>query len=696
MAKKKRADVSAVEVGRLTRREAEAEAARLKHDINYHNMCYYVLDSPVVTDAEYDRLMKRLEELEGRYPALVTPDSPTQRVGAAPAEGFGTVEHTVPMLSLENAKSAAEVTKFDERIKRDLKKSPGERIEYVAEPKMDGAAVELVYDNGIFTKGSTRGDGVTGEDVTENLRTVRSIPLALVRAFKGKRGLAKPPGYIEIRGEVFLPLASFAALNRTRLEKGEPPFANPRNAAAGSLRQLDPRVTASRPLDIFCYGVGSVEGPKFTTHYQTLEYIKALGLKVNPLVKAVHGVEEVLRYHEEVEKKRAGLDYDIDGVVIKVNSLALQERLGARTRNPRWAVAYKFAPRQESTRVRDIVAGVGRTGALTPVALLEPVVVGGVTIERVTLHNEDEVARKDVRIGDTVVVERAGDVIPEVAYVVKEKRPGGTKPFTMPEECPECGSRVEKVGAIHYCTGRLACPAQLKGTIRHFASKRAMDIEGVGGMHVDQFVEKGLIRDVADLYRLKERRDEVMALERWAEKSVDNLLGAIEESKGTTLERLIYALGIRGVGEHMARVLAAHFGSLKRLGEATAEELMDIREVGPETAASVVEFFGEPHNIDVIRKLEEAGVRYEKKEVEEKPKGRLAGRVFLFTGTLKGLTRDEARDLVEALGGETATSVSRRVDYVVAGKEPGSKLVKAEKLGLAVIDEKKFKRLLKK
>lgn len=661
--------------------EAKREIERLREEINFHNYRYYALDSPVVTDAEYDRLMRALEELERKFPQFITTDSPTQRVGAEPLSAFGTIRHSIPMLSLNNAFTRDEVIEFDARIKRFLKLEGPASIEYAAEPKMDGLAVELVYRDGIFIKGSTRGDGVVGEDVSQNIRTIRTVPLRLA---------GKPPGYIEIRGEVFLPLESFKRLNKEKGAKGEPLFANPRNAAAGSLRQLNPRITASRPLDMFCYGIGSVEGVVLKTHFESLQLIKSLGLKVNPFARVVKGVEEALRYHDELEGKREGLDYELDGVVLKVNDLLLQKKLGVLTRSPRWALAYKFVPKQESTRVRDILVGVGRTGALTPVAVLEPVSVGGVTIERATLHNLDEVERKDVRPGDTVVVQRAGDVIPEVLEVLKDKRPPGTKPFRMPGTCPECGSTVEKIGAIHFCTGGLLCPAQLKESIRHFASKRAMDIEGLGEMHVERFVTAGLLRDVADIYFLT--KEKLLSLERWAERSADNLIQNIGSSKSPTLERLIYALGVKGVGEHMARVLAKRFGSLDNLMNADEEELRDIPDVGPETARSIIDFFRERHNRDVIEKLKRSGVAFPEGRPEEK--GPLAGKVFLFTGALRSFTRDEAKDIVESAGAEASNSVSKKVDYVVAGEEPGSKLEKARAMGLKIITEDEFKNMV--
>jgi DNA ligase (NAD+) len=605
-------------------KKARKEIERLCEEINYHNYCYYILDSPIIPDAEFDRLMRKLQSLEARYPQLVTPDSPTQRVGAEPLKEFGTVKHTIPMLSLDNALDEVEAREFDDRVKRLLKTDRA--MEYVSEPKMDGIAVELTYEKGVLTRGSTRGDGYKGEDVTQNLKTVKSIPL---RLSPYKKKALKAPKRLEVRGEVFIPVKSFIELNREREKTGEPQFANPRNAAAGSLRQLDPRITASRPLDIFCYGIGTVEGKTFSTHMETLEFLKNMGLKVNPNIEVIKGIDGVITYHNKLEQRRERLGYEVDGIVVKVNSLKLRERLGVLTRSPRWALAYKFAPRQETTRIMDIRVGVGRTGALTPVAYLQPVEVGGVTIERATLHNQDEIDRKDVRIGDAVVVQRAGDVIPEVVSVVKEKRTGREKTFEMPGKCPQCGARVERTGAIHFCTGGLSCPAQLKETIRHFVTKRAMDIEGLGGKHIDQFVESGLIRDVADIYSLKKAA--IVGLERWADKSVENLLDAIERSKTPTLERLIFALGIRGVGEHMATLLADEFGALSALMTANVEELLKIHEVGPETAGSIVDFFSEPHNRKVIKKLENSGVVFPGKK--RKRKGRLVGKSFLFTGS---------------------------------------------------------------
>ncbi len=687
----------------LDEKSAIKELEKLREEINYHNHRYYILDSPVISDAEYDRLFKRLQEIEKTFPHLVTPDSPTQRVGAKPLEEFKTIAHTIPMLSLNNANTIEDTREFNERVKRFLETK--EEIEYVAEPKMDGLAIELVYVDGLFTAGSTRGDGYTGEDVTFNLKTVKSIPLRLLHKTKekvkaeveGGKTLPLPiPIRLEVRGEVFIPIKEFEKLNKLREENGEPAFANPRNAAAGSIRQLDSKITAARPLDIYCYGIGVMKGAKFKTHWDILHAIKNWGLKVNPFIKICKGIDEVVKYHKDMEKKRDEIPYELDGVVVKVNSLDLQDRLGILTRSPRWAVAYKFKARQETTRVKDIKVGVGRTGALTPVAVLEPVEVGGVTIERATLHNQDEVDRKDVRIGDTVVVQRAGDVIPEVVMVIKNKRSGKEKPFKLPDKCPLCGSAVIKEGALHRCTGGLSCPAQLKEGIRHFASKRAMNIEGLGDRHIDQFVEKGVIKDIADLYLLK--KENIAELERWADKSAQNLLEQIEKSKNSTFSRLIYALGIRQVGEHMAKVLSENFSSVDELMEASYERLMEIHEIGPETAESIVTFFKEGHNRRVIEKMKNAGVKTEgigyRSKGQEKPK--FKDKQFVLTGTLSGWTREEANGLIENLGGRVTSSVRKNTDYVIVGAEPGSKYDKALELGIKILSEEEFKDLLDK
>jgi len=672
----------------MVKGETEEAAAReiksLRETIERHNYSYYILDNPEVTDAEYDRLMRRLEALEGKFPALITPDSPTQRVGARPGEAFGTVSHSLPMLSLANAFTPEEVRRFDERVKKILQLPPDYLVEYAAEPKMDGLAVELVYEKGLLIRAATRGDGLTGEVVTDNIRTIKSIPLRL-RPRKGA-----PPARLEARGEVIMPLGSFRRLNKEQEADGKAPFANPRNAAAGSLRQLDPAVTAGRSLDIYCYGLGIVEGEgiDLATHMEALEFLRDMGLKFNPLARIVEGVEGVYDYFADMEKVREGLDYELDGTVIKVNDFALQARLGELTRSPRWAIAYKFAPKQEQTVVRDILVGVGRTGALTPVAILEPVELGGVTVGRATLHNEDEVLRKDVRLGDTVVVERAGDVIPEVVRVVTSARdPENTPPpFRMPEECPVCASPVEKTGAIHYCLAGLACPAQLKKSIEHFCSKQAMDITGFGEKSVEQFVDKGLIKDVAGIYSLT--KEKILSLgEGWADLSAENLLRAVTESKRPPLARFIYALGIKGVGEHMAAVLAKRFKTMAALMEAELAELLDLRDIGPLSAPGIKEFFSEPHNRAVLEKLERAGVR---PESPPESTGNLKGLTFLFTGKLEEFSREEAKRLVISEGGATVSSVTKRLDYLVAGEKPGSKYKKAEALGVKIITGNEF------
>jgi DNA ligase (NAD+) len=668
----------------MEQQEAARLIAELRQQLHYHNYRYYALDDPEIADAEYDRLMHRLQELEAAFPDLIAPDSPTQRVGAAPVEEFGTVLHTVPMLSLDNAFAAAEVREFDARLRRQL--GIGEPIAYVAEPKIDGLAVELVYRHGVFVQGSTRGDGVRGEDVTPNLRTIRSLPLRLLPA----AALPTPP-LLEVRGEVFMTKRDFQRLNARRQEDGEPTFANPRNAAAGSLRQLDPRIAAARPLDLFCYGVGRVEGPAFGTHWEMLQGLAAWGLKVDPLARVCPGLEAALAYYESLRARRDDLPYDIDGIVLKVNALALQEALGTRSRSPRWAIAFKFEPRQAVTRVNDIVVQVGRTGALTPVALLEPVRVAGVEVSRATLHNPEEVARKDVRIGDWVVVQRAGDVIPDIVEVLVERRTGDERRFAMPEHCPACRSAVVRLAdeVVPRCVG-LACPAKLRETIVHFASKTAMDIAGLGDKTVEQLVERGLVKDVGDLYALT--KDDLLKLDRLAEKSAGNLLAAIERSKHTSFPRLLYALGIRHVGEHVAQVLARHYPDWQALQGASYDELQAIHEIGPRTAESLVAFFGEAANLAVLAKLQRAVVQVAASALPRDASWR--GRTFVFTGTLQAYTREEAKRLVEARGGRVASSVSRQTSYVVAGEAAGAKLDRARQLGVPVLSEEEFRALL--
>ena len=665
----------------VSREEAKRRIEELRKLIRHHDYLYYVLNKPEISDAEYDKLMLELRKLEEAYPDLVTPDSPTQRVGGFPAEEFKTVTHMKPMLSLDSAFTKEEIKKFDERIKREL---GDESIEYVAEPKLDGLSVELVYENGVFVRGSTRGDGINGEDVTENLKTIRAVPLRL-------RESKTIPTRLAVRGEVIMHINDFERLNKQLIERGEEPLANPRNAAAGSLRRLDPRETAERPLDIFFYEILFIEGVDIETQWDGLKHLKEWGLKVNHLIKKCDDIDDAIKYHKEMAEKREELSYEIDGVVIKVNRLDYQEKLGIKARSPRWAIAYKFPPREEETEIVDIVVQVGRTGTLTPVALLKPVDVTGVTVSRATLHNQDFIDQMDVRIGDKVKVARAGDVIPEVVKVLKDKRTGREKKFHIPSKCPVCGSKVVKEGAFYRCTGGLACIAQLKRSITHYASKGAMDIEGLGKKNVDLLVDSGLIKRVSDLYVLK--KEDLLKLPRFAEKSADNLLKGIEKSKERSLARFIYALGIPNVGEHMARVLAEHFKTLDALMNASRESLLEIHEVGPETADSIVSFFREKINREEIERMKKFGVKATVAKVEEK-KGILSGKVFVFTGALQSFSREEAKRLVEELGGRAASSVSKNVDFVVVGENPGSKYDKAKKLGLKIIDEKEFKRMI--
>jgi DNA ligase (NAD+) len=669
----------------MERQEAERQIEQLRQQLQYHNYRYHVLDDPQITDAEYDQLMRRLQELEAAFPELIRPDSPTQRVGATPLEAFGTVLHSLPMLSLDNAFSAEEVRDFDARIRRQLGQS--DRIDYVAEPKIDGLAVELVYVDGLFVQGSTRGNGVRGEDITQNLRTIKTIPLRLIAVAHDPL-----PQRLEVRGEVYMTKRDFQRLNARREEEGEPTFANPRNASAGALRQLDARITAGRPLAMFCYGVGGVEGITFQTHWDVLQSLARWGFSINPHSERCQGIEAALAYYERLSQQREELPYEIDGVVIKVNALALQEALGTRSRSPRWALAYKFEPKQAVTRVKVIAVQVGRTGALTPVALLEPVQVAGVEVSRASLHNPDEVARKDVRAGDWVLVQRAGDVIPEIVEVLKERRTGEEKPFEMPTHCPICKSGVVRLEdeVVPRCVG-LSCPAKLKETIVHFASKRAMDIDGLGDKTVDQLVERGLVKDIGDLYGLT--KDDVLKLDRLADKSASNLIAAIERSKQTTLPRFLYALGIRHVGEHVADVLAREYSDWQALQHAGYEELQGIHEIGPRIAQSIVAFFQDTGNQGVLEKLHRGGVcatPLQRPAVDQS----LRGKTLVFTGELQTYTRAEAKRLVEARGGRVTSSVSRSTSYVVAGADAGSKLDQAHKFGLSVLTEDEFQALL--
>lgn len=678
----------------MTREEAIVELEKLRKEIEYHNYLYYVKDSPIISDAEYDRLFRRLLEIEAQFPDLVTADSPSQRVGAPPAEEFKQVKHKVPMLSLQNAMDEQEMREFDARLQRFLGRSMV--FDYVVEPKFDGLSAELIYENGVLVAGATRGDGFVGEDVTANLKTVRSIPLRLREGLNEETGDQVPiPPLIEVRGEVIMPIEKFEALNKEREAKGEPPFANPRNAAAGSVRQLDPSITASRPLDFYAYGVGLVEGIEIRSQWQLLGVLRALGFKVSSLAKKVHGIDEAVSEYKRMMGLRDTLSFEIDGMVLKVDDFALQKELGEVSRSPRWALACKFPPRREVTKVERIIVQVGRTGILTPVAVLTPVKVGGVTVKRATLHNEDEVARKDVREGDYVYVQRAGDVIPEVVEVLKDRRKGDEKPFVMPDRCPACGGVVvREEGEVARRCIRADCPAQIKERIIHFASKRAMDIEHLGEKMADQLVDRGLVRDVADIYSLT--FEQVVGLERMAKKSAENLLNAIQKSKSRPLSAVIFALGIRHVGETLARSLASHFGSMDALMNATEEELLQVEDIGPIVAKSIADFFRQEPNRRIVQRLKDAGVTMTEKRDEKARAVEFVGKTFVFTGALKSMTRDKAQDLVISLGGKTGSSVSRKTDYVVAGEEAGSKLAKARELGVKVISEEEFLAMLER
>lgn len=662
----------------------ERRAAELREAIDHHNYRYYVLDDPTVADAEYDALLRELEALEADHPELVTADSPTQRVGAEPSEAFGEVRHDLPMLSLANIFSEQALLDFDRRVRDRL--GDGE-VDYVCEPKLDGLSVSLRYENGRLAQAGTRGDGRVGEDITANLRTVRSVPLRL----HGGPG----PGRLEVRGEVVIRKRDFERLNRQRLAAGERVFANPRNAAAGSLRQLDPRVTARRPLTFFTFGVGAASEPLGERHSEVLERLRGWGFRVNEEVERTRGAAGCLDYYRRLLERRDALDYEIDGVVYKVDDLASRERLGFTARAPRWAGAHKLPAREATTVVEDILPSVGRTGVITPIAALRPVAVGGVTVSRASLHNLDEVHRKDVRVGDTVMVRRAGDVIPEVVGVVPERRPDGAAAWEMPASCPVCGSEVLRLEgeAAHRCVAGLYCPAQRTGAVRHFVSRHAMDIDGLGDKLVLQLVDRELIGTVADLYHLD--RDTLLGLERMGAKSADNLLAAIDRSRETTLPRFLYALGIGQVGEVTARALAEHFGDLEPLMRADEAALVDVPDVGPVVAQSVAHFFAQPHNREVVQGLRDAGMHWPRIETAaaggEAP---LAGRTFVLTGALEGYTRDEARARIEALGGKVTGSVSGKTDYVVVGEEPGSKRDKAERLGIKLLDETAFRELI--
>lgn len=663
-------------------------AQALRAEIELHNYRYYMLDKPSIPDAEYDRLLRELQQIEQDFPQLITADSPTQRVGAAPLKAFAQITHAIPMLSLSNAFDDNEVEAFDRRVRDGLSV---DCVEYTAEPKFDGLAVSLRYENGLFKAGATRGDGNAGEDITANLRTIKSVPLSLP--------VKNPPPLLEVRGEVLMLKVDFQRLNQQQLAKGEKEFANPRNAAAGSLRQLDPGVTATRHLTFFAYGIGQYDDAALPqdTHSHVLNYLTNLHFPVAKEYQVVMGLQGLLVYYQTIGAKRENLPYAIDGVVYKVNSLAFQEKLGFVSRAPRFAIAHKFPAQEAITQLLDIDVQVGRTGALTPVARLQPVFVGGVTVTNATLHNADEIERKDVRIGDTVIVRRAGDVIPEVVSVVAEKRPADARIFVMPEHCPVCGAKAVRLPdeAVARCTGGLFCPAQRKQAILHFASRRALDIEGLGDKLVDQMVDNAIIRTPADLYKLGLAA--LASLERMAEKSAGNILRAIEKSKHTTLARFIYALGIRNVGEATAKDLAAHLGSLDRLIEADCERLQQIPDIGPVVAQSIVDFFAEAHNREVIEQLRACGVHWDEhegKSAQNDLAAPLSGKTFVLTGTLPTMSREDAKEKIEALGGKVSGSVSKKTDYVVVGADPGSKYDKAVSLGVTVLDEDSLLALL--
>ncbi len=667
-----------------------AKIEKLREEIMYHNYRYYALDSPVISDQEYDALFRELQELEKKYPQFVTPDSPTQKVGFPPLEEFKPFEHRIPMLSLENAFTEEEVRNFDLRVKKQLGEAP---YSYVVEPKMDGVAVEVTYENGILVGAGTRGDGRVGEDVTPNVKTIRSVPLKLV-AFEGA---PPPPRLIDIRGEVYMEKEDFEKLNKEQERRGLQTFANPRNAAAGSLRQLDSSVTASRPLKVFFYGVGYVEGFSFHSHWEALDTLRKWGLPVNSLRKLCRDIKEAIEYYHYLEALRSELPYEIDGVVIKVNELEHQRKLGEKTRSPRWAIAFKFSAHKAVTRVIDIKVQVGRTGILTPVAELEPVNVGGVIVRHATLHNYDEVMRKDVRIGDYVIVQRAGDVIPEIVEVIKDKRTGNEETFIMPSKCPSCGSNVVKLPEeVAYRCINQKCPARIKGAIIHFASRSAMDIEGLGEKTVNLLVDKGLVKSIPDIYALK--KEDLLKLPGFAELSAKNLINAIEKSKRTTLSRFIYALGIPYVGEYTAGVLAEHFGSLDKIMNASKDELLQIPGVGEKVAEAVIAFFKNPENRQMIEKLLESGfiISQDTRDVESSVADFWQGKTVVFTGALDRFSREEAASIVKGLGARVSNSVSKKTDVVVVGKNPGSKYRKALDLGITIMNEEDFLKMIKR
>jgi DNA ligase (NAD+) len=663
--------------------DVEREIEKLREEIRYHEHRYYILSDPEISDVKFDEMVYRLQKMETEHPELVTPDSPTQRVGGQPAEEFAKVRHSAPMLSLDNTYSVDELRDFDRRV-REL--SGRAKVPYVAELKLDGLSMALTYEDGILTRGLTRGDGVTGEDVTQNVKTIRSVPLKIDSRTLGVIGHAKN---FEVRGEVIMTHKAFRQANEQREKNGEPPFANPRNAAAGTIRQLDPKVVAQRNLDIFLYYLLVNGRPPFKEHWKVLEALESLGFKVNPNKKLAKSFDELTGYIQEMEPRREELEYEIDGVVVKVNEIGLWDELGMTAKSPRWAIAYKYPAHQETTTVMDIRPQVGRTGTLTPVADLEPVSIGGVRVSHATLHNMDEVERLGVKIGDTVLIQRAGEVIPQVVKVTKHAPEG--REFRMPKHCPVCGGDVIRVeGEVAYRCVNAACPAQLKESLLHFAARHAMNINGLGESLVDQLVDKKIVHDVADLYSLDEMQ--VAALERMGKKSAQNVLDEIEKSRKADLARVIFAVGIRFVGERTAQFLAEHLGSMDKLAEAGPEDLKEVEEIGPKVAQSIVEFFHEKRNRDVIEKLRKAGLQFEQKK--RRASGVLEGLQFVLTGSLPNLSREEATRMIEEAGGRVTGSVSKKTTYVVAGADPGSKLEKARSLGIQTIDEAGLRKLL--
>lgn len=661
--------------------EISKKIETLKDEIREHNYRYFVLNQPVISDEEYDELMRKLIKLEEKYPELITPDSPTQRIGA-PVDELKSVEHREKMLSLENAFSKDEIADFLKRVYKDLNTKD---VEFVCELKIDGSAINLTYIDGIFIRGTTRGDGFRGDDVTSNLKTIKSIPIRMRSPY--------PEGELEVRGEVYMPINAFKRINKEREKEQLPLFANPRNAAAGSLRQLDPHIAAKRELNVFIYGVGYWPLPEYSGHFSVLKYLKELGFRISPHIRKVNDLDRIWGFCQEWVERREKLDFEVDGVVIKVNSFSQQLTLGETTRNPRWAIAYKFPSIQRTTKILNIQVGVGRTGTITPVAILKPVQISGSVVSRATLHNKDEIRRKDVRIGDTVLVQKAGDVIPEVVKVIEEERTGDEKIFNMPKKCPICGSDVVRLhNEVAYRCTNFSCPAQQLERIIHFASRRAMDIEGLGPSVISKLLNNKLIKDVADLYYLK--FDDIYQLELFKEKSTINLLNAIDASKKRSLDRLIYALGMRFVGSHMADVLAKNYNSMDELSKAGEEELLLIYEIGPHIAQSVVSFFKQSSNRKIIEKLKKAGVMT-KKEVIEKLPQLLEGKSFVITGKLISYAREEIRELIKKLGGRVSSNVSKKTDFVIVGESPGSKFEKAKKLDLKIINEEEFKKLIK-